>query len=72
MMSPNGSIPPIHVPPGYISQVSAIFQNNIINKYYKFSLNMAWKREKNMYLFFSTTIILTLPSVFKKKETRKP
>uniref|UniRef100_A0A671PM11 Fibronectin type III domain-containing protein 3B-like n=1 Tax=Sinocyclocheilus anshuiensis TaxID=1608454 RepID=A0A671PM11_9TELE len=23
MMSPNGSIPPIHVPPGYISQVSA-------------------------------------------------
>lgn len=22
MMSPNGSIPPIHVPPGYISQVS--------------------------------------------------
>lgn len=22
MMSPNGSIPPIHVPPGYISQVN--------------------------------------------------
>lgn len=33
MMSPNGSIPPIHVPPGYISQVSATFQDNIINKY---------------------------------------
>lgn len=24
MMSPNGSIPPIHVPPGYISQVSRV------------------------------------------------
>lgn len=24
MMSPNGSIPPIHVPPGYISQVSPL------------------------------------------------
>jgi len=33
MMSPNGSIPPIHVPPGYISQVSAKFQYNIIYKY---------------------------------------
>lgn len=24
MMSPNGSIPPIHVPPGYISQVNHV------------------------------------------------
>lgn len=24
MMSPNGSIPPIHVPPGYISQVCTL------------------------------------------------
>jgi len=35
MMSPNGSIPPIHVPPGYISQVSAKFQYNIIYLQYK-------------------------------------
>uniref|UniRef100_A0AAZ3NNB5 Fibronectin type-III domain-containing protein n=1 Tax=Oncorhynchus tshawytscha TaxID=74940 RepID=A0AAZ3NNB5_ONCTS len=29
MMSPNGSIPPIHVPPGYISQVSCVCVSNV-------------------------------------------
>jgi len=62
MMSPNGSIPPIHVPPGYISQVSATF---IIISF----INMSLERETIYILvYFFSTIILTLPSVSKKKE----
>lgn len=57
MMSPNGSIPPIHVPPGYISQVSVCARSpssdHIISVGSKTSL---LEGKKNRFLHFSVCL----------------
>lgn len=51
MMSPNGSIPPIHVPPGYISQVCAKSpsSDHLISDGIKYFMSA----KQNTFFFFS-------------------
>uniref|UniRef100_A0A8C1YRJ5 Fibronectin type III domain containing 3Ba n=1 Tax=Cyprinus carpio TaxID=7962 RepID=A0A8C1YRJ5_CYPCA len=61
MMSPNGSIPPIHVPPGYISQVSTKCQYKISHS---FSLEQLCSTTSQLYCWHplrSVTIMYMCP-----------